>query len=230
MAVGDPLSKTFTYGKIEDMGRARLGKGVILNPLITPALVLDVINLGILKIANILNGLSTEFYGTKIQTLTLTGSANPYTVDLTAISPFLLKIRRVVHVTTGGTRTLLKRMEPEEAEGAFLTVPTSYASSAFYVNLGDSLEVRAGTSFTITTASDKIHLYYFRQPVNSGATRTSKVDLLDIFVPYLEQYVVAVLFACNTGKPLDDDIDANLENDIKATWNSIGTGKAVGER
>lgn len=229
MAVGDPLSKTFTYAKVEDMARARLGKGAILNPLLTPSLVLDIINLGILKIANILNGLSEQFYGTKITTLTITGTANPYIVDLTSISPFLLKVLRVTHVTGAGVRTFISPLDAIEAETQFLLSNVN-KSGLFFVNMGDSLEIWKGSAFTITTSTDKIHLYYYRQPVNSGATRSSKVDVLDIFVPYLEQYVVAVFAACNSGLPLDTNIDSDLEKNVKATWESIGIGKTVGER
>ena len=238
MAIGDALSKTFLYSDVEDAARVRTG--ILPNlgglsqaerdrySLFTPALFLKEIALSVLKVANILNGLSSRFYGTKIQTLTITGSANPYTVDLTSISPFPMKIIRVTHVTGAGVRSYASPLDAVEAETQIALLSTVNSSGLYYVDMGDSLELRVGSLFTVTIATDKIHLFYLRQPINASVTRASKVDVLDVFVPYLIQDVVNKFNGYKTGQPLDAAADQELQNNIKGQYQSIVVGKQLG--
>jgi hypothetical protein len=171
MSVGDALSKYWTYGKIEDAARAKTGS--MLEASLSPTLALDIISMAVQKIAKRLNGASYPFYLTTNAVLTVAGSANPYTVDLSSVAPFMDKIVRVVHKTTGGTRTLVSRKTPEEAEQA-QNLSSSYSTSVFYVDEGDQLVLYKLSSFTITTATDTIELKYYRQP-KIGTTSSASV-------------------------------------------------------
>lgn len=171
MAIGDALSKYWTYAKIEDAARLRVGS--IADTLLSPTLALDVISMGVQKIAKRLNGSAAPWYMTTKSTLTISGSANPYTVDLSTVAPFIDQIIRVIHVTSGGTRTIARKMQPEEAEN-FSTLTSSYASSLSYLHEGDALMLNKLSTFTITTASDTVELKYYRQP-KVGTTSSAAV-------------------------------------------------------
>ncbi|MBE3116688.1 hypothetical protein IMZ68_05725, partial [Candidatus Bathyarchaeota archaeon] len=87
MAAGSALSKVWTYGKIEDIARLRVG--AIAETILNSTLALDVISMGIQKIAKRLNGAAAPWYEKTNSTLTISGSANPYTVDLSSVEPFI---------------------------------------------------------------------------------------------------------------------------------------------
>lgn len=225
MAIGGPLSQNFTYGKVED--DVRITTGLVDNTVISPSLMLSEISLSVNKIATILNGLTTRFYGTKNQTLTLAGSANPYTIDMTGISPFPIKISRVVHVTGAGARTSVQKMTAEQAQNKY-SVSDNFAPSVAFVDMGDTLEFWAASGFTVTTATDKIHIYYFRQPTISNATRTTYLDLLDVFVPFVVQDLITKFTAYLQKRPVTAEEEAKLTQGVTAIWNSIGAGKSMG--
>lgn len=173
MAVGNPLSKTVTYGNILDM--VRLQTGTVGSDQISDDLVLKRISLAVQKWAKVLNGATAPFYTTTNSVLVITGSANPYTVDLSDVAPFIDKILRVVHVTAGGTRTLVTEQKPNEIER--VTALTSInASGLFYVNEGDVLRIYKGASATITTATDTIEIKYYRQPKVGTASSAAVVS------------------------------------------------------
>ena len=225
MAVGDPLGKNVTYGNIEDS--VRLEAGIIDSAYLTPQLFLSEISLSVMKVVNILNGLTTRFYGTKNTALTLSGMANPYIVDITGITAFPIKIIRVTHVTTGGVRSKVVPLDANEGETQ-LKLNDSDSSGIHYVDEGDSLEVWAGSAFTIVTATDKIHVYYQRQPQIASATRSTYIDVLDIFAPFVIQDVMNKMTAYRDKQPLSPNADMMLANSITGLWNSIGKGKSLG--
>lgn len=225
MAVGDPLSKTYSYGQVQDLAKIRVG-GAITNPLLTNQLFLDEVSLSALKVQNILGGLDSRFYGTKNTTLTITGSANPYSVDLTVLGNLPLKVVRVVHVTGAGVRTFVQKLDAGEAQGQSGLTQT-FGSSVFYVDEGDSLELWAGSSFTITTATDKIHLYYFRQATVASVTRTTKVDILDVFIPFVIEDVVRKIRSYQTGQEITPDAETAFFEEIKSTWANVIQGKQL---
>jgi hypothetical protein len=172
MSIGDALSKIWTYGKIDEQSRVRTG--TMSDTLLRSALAYDVVSMGIQKIAKRLNGAATPWYLTTASTLTISGSANPYSVDLSSVSPYIDQLIRVVHVTSGGTRTIVRQLQPEEAEN-YSSMTNAYAGEIGYVHEGDSLRLYKLTSFTITTASDTIEIKYYRQPKIGTATSTSVV-------------------------------------------------------
>jgi hypothetical protein len=173
MSIGDSLSKLWTYGKIDEQARVRTG--TIADTLIPSALAYDIISMGVQKIAKRLNGATAPWYETTTSTLTISGSANPYIVDLSSVSPFIDQIIRVVHVTSGGTRTIVRQIQSEEAEN-YSTLTNAYAGSIAYVHEGDSLRLYKLTAFTITTASDTIELKYYRQPKTGTVTSASVIN------------------------------------------------------
>lgn len=224
MAIGDPLAKTFTYGAVEDLSRATVSDDANLK--ITPQLFLDKIAMSVLRIQNILGGLDTRFYGSKIQTLAITGTANPYTVDLSSMTNLPLKISRVVHVTVGGVRTSITQMTADAAQN-LSGQNSNFAPSLAYVDMGDSIEIWKQSTFTITIATDLIHVYFYRQATSAGMTRTSKVDILDIFVPFLVDDVTNRIMAVRDNRPVDPALDASLAQNIQSTWNNIAQGKQL---
>jgi len=167
MAVGSALSKYWTYGKIDE--QARIRTGTISSVLIPSALAYDIISMGVQKIAKRLNGATAPWYMTPISTLTISGTANPYSVDMSSVAPFIDQIIRVVHVSSGGTRTIIRPLQSEESEN-YSSMTGTYAGEIGYVHEGDGLSLYKLTTFTITTASDTIELKYYRQPIVGTAT------------------------------------------------------------
>jgi len=161
MAIGDALSKHTTYGEIED--NIRIHTGTIDDPRIPPALMIKEISLSVQRVAGILNGATAPFYVTTNTALAISGAANPYSVNLSSLSPFIDKIKRFVHVTTGGTRTFVDLVDQEEAENR-LALTNVYGSSIWGVWEGDAVRLYSGASFTITTGTDTTELKYYRIP------------------------------------------------------------------
>lgn len=173
MATGSALSKIWTYGKIEDAARVRLG--LLADTELNSTFALDIISMGVQKIAKRLNGAAAPWYMHTKNTLTITGSANPYSVDLSAVAPFIDQVIRVVHVNAGGTRTIARKMQPEEAEN-YSSQTNSYVSSLSYLHEGDGLILNKLSGFTITIATDLIELKYYRQPIVGSVSSAAVVS------------------------------------------------------
>lgn len=172
MAIADPLCKNTTYGQIEDI--VRLRTNTIGDMQISQTLMIKEICFAVQKWAKVLNGAAAHFYQKTVSTLVITGSGNPYSIDLSGLNPFLDKVIRVVHKTAGGTRTLVNLLQPSKVE-KITSLTTLYASSVFGVYEGDSIKLYAGSSFTITTATDTIELQFYRQPIVSSAVAPTVV-------------------------------------------------------
>lgn len=171
-AIGDPLCKNTTYGQIEDI--VRLRTNTIGDMQVSSSLVVKEICFAVQKWAKLLSAATTPFYQKTVSTLVITGSGNPYSVDLSALNPFIDRIIRVVHKTTGGTRTLVNLLSPSEAE-KITALSSIHSSSIFGVNEGDSIKLYVGSSFTVTTATDTIELQFYRQPIVSTAVAPTVV-------------------------------------------------------
>lgn len=145
------------------------------NPLITDALLVKEVSLAVQKWAKILNGATAPFYLKTVGTAVITGTANPYTVDLSAFNPFIDKLIKVVHKTAVGVRTFVDMKTPYEAE----TVQgmTSFNSSTIFgVFEGDSIKLYKGSGFTITTATDTVEVQFYRQPIVSTAVTPTVIS------------------------------------------------------
>lgn len=196
MATGAALGKYWTYGKIEDVARIKAGE---VTGTIPSSLMLDLISASVQKAAKALNQAEDPMYSTLVTNLALTGSANPYQCDLSAVSPFIDTIKRVTHVTAGGTRTLVNLLPAEAGEGS-TALTNIYASSVFYTWEGDALRFWKGSSFTITIATDAVHMSYYRLPIIASITRSSFLDIRDSYAGAIIDDVVSMIRGSD-GKP-----------------------------
>ncbi len=162
MAIGDPLSKIWTYQKVIDM--ARLRSATLGDSTIPSALALDLVSLNVQTIAKRITdsgGYYAKQYLIKNATLTISGSVNPYVVDISSINPFLDKPEKIVHVTTGGVRTQVELYSPAYSE--YQSALSNNANSIFGAYVGDSLLLFKGSAFTVTIATDTVEFWYYRQ-------------------------------------------------------------------
>lgn len=191
MAAGDPLSKTTTYKDVIDLVKLRVKLDG--DPYLRDTLLIKEISLAISKWASILCDASAPFYYiTKTIQNSITGTANPYIVDLSAIDPFIWRIAKVIHITDGGTRTNVVPKDLMTAEND-QQLSNMNATSLWYSNEGDTLKFYKGSSFTITIASDDVEISYYRQAKVIGVTRTSYVDIIDAYVPVIVSEVTSTL-------------------------------------
>lgn len=213
MAIGAALGKYTTYGQIIDM--VRLRTKTIDDPKISDALLIKEISMAVSKWAKILNGATAPFYLTTT-TLTdvITGSANPYSLDLSSMSPFPSELIRVVHITAAGVRTFVRVLTPSEAEN-IQSLTSLYASSLFCDFEGDSIRFYKGASFTITIASDDVELKFYRQPIIASVTTASFPDIPDSFTPTIVSEVSSVV---KLYKDLDNSRE---EKELADSYNAI---------
>jgi hypothetical protein len=163
LSIGDAQARYWTYGKVEFAARLKAGIKVS-HPFVTKTLALDIITANVQALAKKIidgNDPSSNYYILTNSTLTISGSANPYTVDLSSVAPFISKIIRCTHVTTAGVRTPIDLFPPQEAE-KMAGMGSVFSSSIWGVNEGDALRPYKGSAFTITTATDTVEVKYYR--------------------------------------------------------------------
>jgi hypothetical protein len=227
-AIGDALAKFWTYQKISD--QAKIASGTLSNPLITPALVLDTINSNVAEAASVLNGASAPFFSTTIKTLVITGSANPYSCSIVDLSPFIDKIAKVVHVTNAGVRTVVLPVRQDEAD-ALVGLTSTHASGIWYVHDGDEIKFFKGASFTITTATDVVHLTYYRQPkMSTTVALTDYLDMPDKYCPLVKKMVVAELIRFKNDGRGDAALEQGIDKDLNEIYQSFGAEKSMGQK
>lgn len=204
MPSGAVLSKSTTYKEVED--RIKLSTNSVDNQLITSSLISSVVNKALVKVAKLLDVKIHPFYltsaiteGTSDTTIntwdeyedlwdetdmvidvSITGSANPFTIDLSSLTPFITKIEKVVHINSTNTRTLVKRLDDEVAEN-FKALSEFHGGSLFYVWEGDSIKFFKGSSFTLDTTNDRILILFRRLPITSSVL-THYLDIPDAYV------------------------------------------------
>lgn len=225
MAIGDPISKSTTYAHVEDL--VRLRTNMLEDPTLTPALMLKEISLSVQKVASILSQMGTPHYLSTASNHTIVGSANPYYTDISALSPFIDDIVRVVHETAAGTRTLVKLVGQEEAERRVGALTNIHASSILGVWEGDVIRFYKGSLFTVTTASDVIEIKYRRMPIVAFVTRASYLDIPDKFVSVVIDDVIAKVLRHKHGGEADTKAEATLVDAIADLTNRY-QGKASG--
>lgn len=209
MAIGAALGKDTTYKQIIDM--VRLRTNTIDDPKVSDDLLIKEISMAVSKWANILNGATAPFYtSTALLENTITGSANPYSLDLSSVSPFLAQLIRVVHITAVGVRVFVKMLSPSEVEN-IQNLTSLHATSIFGCHEGDSIRFYKGSSFTITIASDDVELKYYRQPKIGSVTTASYPDIPDSFTPTIITEVTSVVKGYKN-MPNDKEL-AQLEKD-----------------
>lgn len=168
------LCKNTTYQQIEDI--VRLRTDTIGDMQISQSLMIKEICFAVQKWAKVLNGATAPMYTQTNDSLTIAAgdTTGLYTVDLSGLNPFIDKIIRVVHRKADNTRTLVNLLTPREAEKV-TSLTTLYSTSIFGVNEGESIKLYAGSSFTVTTATDTIELVFYRQPTVSTAVTPTVV-------------------------------------------------------
>ena len=185
------LSKNTTYGQVIDA--VRLRTNTLLSPIPTDSLIIKEISFAVQKWLKRLQDFSHPSVAQTISTNTsiaITGSANPYSMDLSSVNPYPYSLIRVVHITSGGTRTLVQMFPSYEAEARGLLTST-YATSIWGSYEGDNIRLYKGSSFTITTASDTTELKYYRQATVASVTTASYLDIPDAYVPTVITEVTA---------------------------------------
>lgn len=186
-AVGDAVGKYWTYAKVAQA--ARIATGKISDATVSDALMLDLINAAIAEVC----AETKHALPTTDATLTITGTANPYLCSIVNYVPLPDSIRDVFHVTGAGVRTPCVQVSTRE-EAESLVAMSSFSSSIFFVNEMDVLVLEKGSLFTVTIATDKIHLTYSRQPkMSTTVALTDYIDVLDKFGPVVLKKVIAML-------------------------------------
>jgi hypothetical protein len=180
---------------------------------LTPALMLKEISWSVQKVASILNDVSAPHYLTTLSNIAITGSANPYQMDLSGTSPYIDTIIRLVHITAGGTRTLVK-MIPQETAERLMDLENIHAKSLIGVWEGDAVRLYRGSLFTITIASDTGELKYLRQPKVAGVTSASYLDVPDKFAGLVTDDVIAKVLKHKNGGEADTKAEATLVDAI----------------
>lgn len=224
MPIGDPASKETTYGEIEDI--VRLRTGTIDDPRLSPSLMLKEISLSIQKINGILNGATAPFNLTTNTTITITGTANPYIMDLSGISPYLDRIVRLVHITAALVRTRVDLVSPEEAEDR-QALTNIYGNSIWGVWEGDAIRLYRGNSFTVTPATDTTELKYYRQSRVVGATRSTRPDIVDKYVSLVILDVIGKIFQYKNNGMLDSNTQNAIDKGVQDIYREFSTQKQL---
>ena len=160
MGIGAASSRTTTYGQIEDSVKVRTNG--IDNPFLGSDLMLKEISLSVAKAKTLLGPALVPFLTTTTTSMVITGSASPYIIDISGLTPFPSRILRLVHIAAG-VRTPVKIVNQEEAE-RMLALTTTHATSVWGVWEGDVIRLYKGSGFTITITTDTTELKYVRTP------------------------------------------------------------------
>lgn len=170
------LSKNTTYKQMLHLLRAETG--IYDDPIFSNEYLIKMIDWEISKFYSQIIG--KDFYQ-KRATFDLSGSANPYYVDLSTTLPFPYQIVDVVY--KDATRVSVKKVSRAELEEK-TKLSNSYANSIFCSVGGDNIEFSFGDDITVAT-SQSIEVLYKRQPtlftgvankyfaVDSGGTLTT---------------------------------------------------------
>ena len=229
MAIGAALSKSTTYKEVEDI--VRLRTNTISDTTITSSLVIKLISLAVQKLAKVLNGATAPFYTTTTNDTTgglirlmLSGTENPFSVDLSSISPFIDSIKKVVFFDISPatpTRTLVKQLKFEDLESV-QGLTSFYGSSLFYSWEGDALKIFKGGSFTITIASDDIAVTYYRLPMVASVTTASYLDIPDPYVSTIITEVTNQVLSFKNNGVTVASLDQELANEREAIKSAFG--------
>ena len=237
MAIGAALSKSTTYKEVEDI--VRLRTNTISDTTITSSLVIKLISLAVQKWAKILNGATAPFYTTTTNDTTgglirlmLSGTENPFSVDLSSISPFIDSIKKVVFFDISPatpTRTLVKQLKFEDLESV-QGLTSFYGSSLFYSWEGDSLKIFKGASvdtpdITGTIAGnnvDYIILTFYRLPIVTSVTTASYLDIPDPYISTIITEVTNQVLSFKNNGVTVASLDQELANEREAIKSAFG--------
>jgi len=149
------LGKNTTYGQIVDLIRSK--PGMQDNPFFSDALLVKEINN---EISNLYAKKADKGFYQKRETYSLSGSSNPYHVDLSSTIPFPYKIVDVVYKGSG--RTSIKQVSQIRLEEELQL--TNINTNSIYCSIGgDAIDFSFGSDISVVTA-DAIEVVYQRQP------------------------------------------------------------------
>ena len=184
------LSRITTYSTLTTNVRNESRVTTSGYSLMTDAYVRDISKLCVQRWAKILTDAEKPFYRDK-ENLTVSGSANPYYADTSSLNPYWNKSVRLVHVTSGGTRTPINVGYPETAEEV-AKLENVQANSINAMQLGWGFRIFFGSALTVTTGTDVIEFTFDSQAIASNATG-DYLDVPDSIVPYVKEEVVDYL-------------------------------------
>jgi hypothetical protein len=224
MSIGDALSRYTTYLKVMDA--VRLRTNTMDEPKVSDGYLLSQITWEVQKLARLLDGATKPFYMTTVSNLTVTGTSNPYTVDMSAVTPFVERVIRAVHV--GAVRTPVKLLEPLEAE-AIMKLTTVHASSLFGIHEGDSIRLYKGSDFTINTSTDTVELKYYRLP-KVETSSASYLDIPDSFAGMIVDSVCARVSQLKSNVLVVANANALITADINSALQAFAGGEQLKEK
>lgn len=184
------LSRLTTYSTLTTNVRAEGRITTTGYSLMTDAYVRSLALMSVQRWARVLADNAKPFYRDK-ESLTLIGIESPYYVDTSALSPYWGGFVRLVHVTSGGTRTAINVLFPKTAEDiALLSSTGSNAITAVF--LGWGFRIFFGSGITVTPASDTIEFTFDSQAIPTNSTG-AYLDVPDSIVPYVKEEIVDYL-------------------------------------
>ena len=164
-----------TYQTLEDLVRAKT-----MNFDMTDSYLIECLNQ---NVSNIYSKLKDRKRYRQTARLSLMGSSNPYTVDLTILNPFPSKINNLVYL--GYDRTNGIELNPVDAVQAE-QLSTTNGNSVYYVPSGDSILVWLGSNLTVVQRSS-VYMLYERQPDISVDTTNDSSKYPDIPEEYIDE-------------------------------------------
>lgn len=185
------LSKLTTYSTLTTNVRNEARITTSGFSLMTDAYIRSLILLAVQRWAKVLTDAEKPFYREK-SNLTLLGIESPYYADTSALSPYWNKNVRLTHVTTGGTRTPINILDPQDTE-SIAKLSNVQATSINAIFLGWGFRVFFGSSVTVTTSTDVLEFVYDSQAISSNATG-DYLDVPDSIVPYVKDEVLDYLY------------------------------------
>ena len=195
------LSKNTTYGTLVTNARNEARMTTTGYSLLTDANLYLIISYIIQRFALILTANNKPFYRDK-ENLTLIGDASPYYVDCSALNPYWNNNVRLVHVTSGGTRTPINVLDPNKAED-MAKLATIEAKTILALQLGWGFRIFFGSGITVTKSTDVIEFAFDSQPITSGAVSGTYLDCPDSLVPFVKEELVEYMMKYKNVLPYD---------------------------
>lgn len=193
------LSKNTTYGTQVTNARNEARMTTTGFSLLTDANLYLVISLIVQRMAKVLVDANKPFYRDK-ENLSLIGDASPYWIDCSALNPYVERPVRLTHVTSGGTRTPITVLNPNNAED-LAKLTTIAANSIYALQVGWGFRVFFGSSVTVTKSTDVIEFSFDGQPIVASAVSGTYLDVPDTLVPFAKDELVEYMLKYRDNLP-----------------------------
>ena len=193
------LAKNTTVAEVIDA--ARLRSGTLVDALISPAICLKLLDLGVRRIASALNAAASPAYMTS-----LTDASTAYTSNVASIAMTTYAVERIVKVVDSSHGNI-KFASFEEFE-QLSSISNIYINDIFWSFEGETVRLRKVG--TVTTGNTVVH--YYKQPTE--ATISDTPDIPDKYVPLLVNIVTTDLIrhkTCQGDQTIETRIDRELQ-------------------